>query len=497
MPPRARAEATSEEIADAIRPFVVRRSWLRYDETEKCEKAQVKVDLIAQQHDLLAALHQLAPSMSFVRSKIKTALEIIIEEKAGSSQDWAKLSGEARTSWVALMTNRFMNITHVVKANSAKKTRPKWVGNLPWFADKDEGAEGRETASGPTSAENARAEGVDAASMDGERLEDTERGTGGAGLSPEENAKDAPDQAPDRSSLDPGVGFSYEMGLGWMLKNKKKMYSCPLELPLFAEDTEFVEASWPDGHKTRIPITVLGLREFLEERASRSSSAPPVWEGWHNATKNRVWIPGGNHKDGRLMLMEQGKQIQQVMISMFSGDAEEQLKTATKVLTQVGKYYCDESIKKTEIRDCRNAQLQQLGVQKKKKAGGTKAETGATAETAGETATPVARKRPAAAEAAPATKKVQTEKPDKHGKPVEKTAGQAEQKEGSQSSNEPSADLSENDSSNASHLWEGDKVGEDEVLSASSTTNRIEAGFDVIPPPPQSWMEEAMAYRGQ
>eukprot|EP00969_Alexandrium_andersonii_P130989 5792385-Alexandrium_andersonii.AAC.1 len=85
---------------------------------------------IAASHEVLAALHDLTPTMSFKPSSMEAALKAIWKK---SNIAWQR-SADTESEWVVCFTRRVLNICRVVGQAGIKHkgTTPTWYRSLPW-----------------------------------------------------------------------------------------------------------------------------------------------------------------------------------------------------------------------------------------------------------------------------------------------------------------------------------------------------------------------------
>ena len=136
MMSRSRNLSNPSDILDVLRPFAQQRSWLRYDESAKPSDAKVDQELIKQPHVILSKLYEVAPNLTFTRSALISAIDMMFDEKA---EEW-KMIPEHKQDYVETMTRRLLNICRVVSqacVQAEKKGQaPAWVKELPWWKKK-------------------------------------------------------------------------------------------------------------------------------------------------------------------------------------------------------------------------------------------------------------------------------------------------------------------------------------------------------------------------
>ena len=86
--------------------------------------------MINEAHAVQAALHLVCPHLSFPRTMMKKAMTFIL----GKVLKKFSLTEAEQDSYVPTMTNRLMNICHVVQQGHHKKTKAEWYTALPWVA---------------------------------------------------------------------------------------------------------------------------------------------------------------------------------------------------------------------------------------------------------------------------------------------------------------------------------------------------------------------------
>ena len=119
-----------------MEPFVQSVNWCKYSEAGTCKKSGINAALVERHHDLLHRLHAVQENLSFRKTVMEKALNMIVGEKA---QEWA-LDKSSQKDWVLTMSTRLRNICFVVANAERKKKMPSWALKLPWRAGQAVGA---------------------------------------------------------------------------------------------------------------------------------------------------------------------------------------------------------------------------------------------------------------------------------------------------------------------------------------------------------------------
>lgn len=123
---RARFGGTAEDLAKALGPFATNIRFLAYHEGDLAT-AKVDTERILKHSDLLASVRKLQPNLSFTKSLVLQAFQIV----------WANATFEAdeehKESWTTCMCARFRNLCRVTQQACEKKRPPKWALRLPWM----------------------------------------------------------------------------------------------------------------------------------------------------------------------------------------------------------------------------------------------------------------------------------------------------------------------------------------------------------------------------
>ena len=123
---RSRFAGTSQQLCDALLPFVTSKTWLVYDEAEKVKDTKTCPETITKHKDIVKTLHGLQPNFSFVRGTVCEAMTLIFDSKV----ETLKLKADYKAEWVETHSRRMMNLTHVVGQASTKKTAAAWFAKL-------------------------------------------------------------------------------------------------------------------------------------------------------------------------------------------------------------------------------------------------------------------------------------------------------------------------------------------------------------------------------
>lgn len=94
------------------------RSWLVYDECDRVDDARLDIEQIAKLHDVLAAVHELAPNLSFPKMTVHTMMQMLYEMYK-DEPNWTLAEGHI-DDYVITMTRRF----HVRQTRRIKQMFP-------------------------------------------------------------------------------------------------------------------------------------------------------------------------------------------------------------------------------------------------------------------------------------------------------------------------------------------------------------------------------------
>lgn len=302
--PRPRFSGGAEEIFEKLKPIVKERgkSWLRFDEGKKVADAKTDTSMIAKAIPIVAALHSLSSGLSFKRASMSTCVRLIFLEFRVA---W-KLEPSHEKDYISTMTNRLMNLCHVVHVGEYKQV--KWASELlPWFAPAG-GQPGEETAAATAATPAAAA------------APSTPQG--------EEPAAEAAAAAPAAPLQGQWTyGFNVELLMAWRCPRGGKDSDVELAMP-FVEadfedkmDSDAVVACFSEGEDTaQIPeLTVGRLRLLMQQRLQhpRQSKAGPLWESRTHDTHHRLTLQQRVDRVLLLSLIEQTRQLLQIRVDLF------------------------------------------------------------------------------------------------------------------------------------------------------------------------------------
>jgi hypothetical protein len=125
---RSRFNGTPATYASIISKFVIAPGFIEGDECSKVDDAKVDIKSIEASHGLLAAQYAVQPNMSFNKSIIKGALELILDER---NEAWIdKASGQYfRVSSINMFLYWRENMCNLI-IKSEIGNRSPWKGTL-------------------------------------------------------------------------------------------------------------------------------------------------------------------------------------------------------------------------------------------------------------------------------------------------------------------------------------------------------------------------------
>ena len=327
---RQRWQGSAEELAEALDPVARRkgRVMLIYDDSPKCQKALLSTDRVYAAHQLLEALHGLAPRLHFVRSTVKEAMQAILDRYGDS---WKLVKDADRRDWVETLTKRVMNITRSVSQGEVTTPSAKWVLELPWNKSKK-----------PRTLK-ARASRVD---TDGE----------------EAAAKE------DRVEYE--YGFSTDLSLPWTRAGTRHATPKPGAVVLREQgdkDDDPIRASWPDG--TIKSITACTWGEWsTTSSAKHAPVADVLYASEHSASHHRLLVKPRMDRGLLVSLYEQNSHIGCVRVALLSTEADEppdcknnHHKVAALMIRLTKRYEKNEFLR-SDLYARRNEMLQERGL---------------------------------------------------------------------------------------------------------------------------------------
>jgi hypothetical protein len=138
---RARYTGSAVDLAEAIKPHVTSKSWLRYDESTTVRRAKIAQKVILKHIDFIEACHRLQPNLAFTKRDFTAAYaEVFIDVG-----DALGLRGEDRDSWISVMQARSRNL--LGGAKRACDAGASWTSVFSWnggLTQDDEDASGEE-----------------------------------------------------------------------------------------------------------------------------------------------------------------------------------------------------------------------------------------------------------------------------------------------------------------------------------------------------------------
>jgi hypothetical protein len=299
---RDRFSGNAEALLAIISPFACKKKWLVYDECEKVKDAKTMPVHIAEQTELLRALHQVQPNLSFVRSVIATAMGNLFDNKAVE----LCLKGEYRSSWIDVHTRRLMNLCHAVAQGIAKSANTPWVKEL----------------------------GL--------------KGT----VVPEPLLEEAKEYT---------FGYDVELKKAWRQQagsRSKKEISDRMEVPENALPHHQVVAKWLDGASWNIPdITVAMFKEMTDSVRRGNTEALEFFSGEHCSSHHKIVVKARTDRQPLMSMFEQGRQILQVAVARFDGKPEDATTLAGKFMANIATLYSQDKLQPADLKGHRDRGL--------------------------------------------------------------------------------------------------------------------------------------------
>ena len=314
MASRSRFDGTPADLAAAIGTIAKKRSFLQYDEAEKTQQAKTDPQRIADAAPLLAVLHDLHSGLSFPKSVVTNALEILIKENA-SVPEWS-LKPEHIQDYKLTMCRRILNLCRCTSQGMVKHPGCKWVQNLPWNTTSSQPKS--ETASLPASG-NSVAFGYDSNLKMAWKADDTNI--------TRKNSK---------TSL-------------------QKDFTSKILPPLDDDKKGAMRAVWPDG--TEWEIAELTLEDW--EASSRTSGEPSAveifWSGEHIKSHNAIFVKSRQDRSPLISIFEQSSQKLQTKVSDFNSK-----ESCISMMVGLAKSYAADEWPLEQIKSQKAAKMEQL-----------------------------------------------------------------------------------------------------------------------------------------
>ena len=286
---------------------------------------------IVAHRELIRDIHALNATLVFRKKFVRAALGEAKESKCGLRLV-GRLALEVQHDWLTTMDLRLRSLLYVVRSNLPRKRPPAWVAELCLPSPRaqaplaDAGPAPLAAASSPPPLADASLASSPHASsgLAPSPLADSQPANslspladaGPApsplaisGLAPSQLADEDFDARPWGSSPDEFFfGWDSTLQLAWRVsEGGAKDYSLP---PQPAESGSRPVAVWPDGMRWTIPGE-------LRAGAARAR-LPRIWEDKHAATGHKLELMQKKDHCLILVLLEQGKQKDQVSVSVFS-----------------------------------------------------------------------------------------------------------------------------------------------------------------------------------
>ena len=306
--PRTRYAGTASDLAEVLTPFATKPGFVKYDEAGRVADAKIHHKYILDHGDMLDALRQAQENLSFTKTLVTAALDILIEKK------FAALPDEEKKYMASTICKRLRNMCRAVMQAARKKHPPPWLQELPW---------------------NRAAQG--------------------------ERDAIVPATSTDKTYV---FGYSPELKQAWRAEYNKphlKEASVRVFAPEGAADTDPAMAAWADG--CTHPVSDITVAELATSIASSSTCVQHPWTGEHVISNHRLHV--ALRKDRTLLasLYEQNKQILQTRVDSFGdhdSESEASQQAAISFMIEVGKEYSENRIQLHELKSFRDERMKTM-----------------------------------------------------------------------------------------------------------------------------------------
>ena len=336
---------SGKELAKLLEPLVKDRTrvFLKFSEVIKCELAKGSDQEIKDAHWLLELVHKCQENLSIKRTAWAECLGILAARFA-EQKGW-KLKGEDVPSYVHAMTNRCMNLCHVVAQGQIRHANVGWAKELPWRSaiaqqSRERLASSFSAGSSPVGAAPTEAADVAAPAGNGDLVEATR--------------------------VDPlqyKCDWSSEMNQAFRIhvkdRKKKREFSIVVEAPdngkVADSPDDPIAAVWRDG----MTWVVIGMtrKDLDKAKASRKSStrAAHWFSGTMPGTNNSLIVKtriDAEPSPVLISLQEQGRQILQAAVRYYPTESQ-----AAEMIVGIAKSYMAGIIQKEGLSAERDRQF--------------------------------------------------------------------------------------------------------------------------------------------
>ena len=354
---RTRAAVTPEALSDALLPVASSKNFVQYNESALVVDSKLDTKLISKHHDVLSAFHSVDPKLTFKKSTLKAAMQIIWRSR---HQEW-KLEAKHGKSWTEVMSIKCANILRNVGQGMLKSPKAAWVKSLPFVAASAGASVATTSTTKAPNATTAVATGIDEvgdADLEGESNEEGgEEEQAEIDEVTEAEKEEEPKDKKTKVEIEYVYGWDAVNQTAWRMNSAMKKPAKEPSVKLYKQDGaqahDCIWASWADGdpHEVR-EITCEEYTIMEQGRQGSKDVLETIWDGEHVATHHRLYIKARHDRKMLCSLYEQGKQICQVIVSMWGPeDDPNSLKEASKMMIELAQLYEKDLIKKSDFKE--------------------------------------------------------------------------------------------------------------------------------------------------
>ena len=376
------SEATITELANALDPFAVKKSFLMYDGESTDGKWTVRPGDLLQKKEVLHALWKLHDRMGFTKAQVTGALTLLAERKKGQ-KGWT-IPEELFDQWLANQDTRLRTMARQISQAQCKGKQPSWLQAMPWV-----GVQFQDIRSFVSIKQNVEAKTPAPSPLHGEQAEQGQAEQKQAQQEQQQQHQE-PGHSEDKSNVygKPSYeeeqltlyffGYSSSAKAAWRsLKSwgdqahSHKEWSSTFVWPQHAQNTDRAAAKWSDGMDRVMPeVSVAMARHFEEIRPKRKEQFTLT----HAIKKTSLRVCARSQKDRDMLVrvFENGKSVATVPTKYFATHANALdddpliVEAATQFMQKLAESYANDEIKEKDLMQERDARLEAAGLGKSK-----------------------------------------------------------------------------------------------------------------------------------
>jgi len=358
--PRSTYQGTRKDFAALLGGFVkaTGKSFVVYDEAETVTTAKTNPKLIVKAYPMLDILHNAQANLSFPKSIGSNGIVDIMDEEEVS---WFGIKEELRADYKLTMTRRIVNLCRVV--NNGSGGGADWAISLPWKVQARQ-QEGTQQQDGQARQQEGTQQQDGPGQQEGTQQQDGQEGTQQQDGQGHDSQLDGCAQRVYSYGFDPEHRKAFRTEAGPKSAKHLPEFAKPIEMPADADDADPIIAEWHDGHTALIhDLTVGQWKAQAEARTNTPGSVASVWEGTHSITHHALKVKPIADRDpwGLMILQEQGRQVCQVLISIFDKDQALATTQAGEIMTGIAEMYAENQILTHQLYATRDSLLVKLG----------------------------------------------------------------------------------------------------------------------------------------